>query len=106
MSEEKWKEVVSTFRGQTFRNFGDMKPKEMEQLLRDHVCTAIGEHCEEKKKGEERKKGMPKIYKRLYKKKKKISRRYNDQNLDLTVEERNKLKERIRVVEQQIRRHK
>ena len=52
MSEEKWTEVVSTFKEQNFRNFGEMAPKDMEKLLRDHVCTAIGEHCEEKKKGE------------------------------------------------------
>ena len=83
-----------------------MAPKDMEKLLRDHVFMAISEHCEEKKKGGMGKKGMPKIYKKLYKKKKKISRRYNDQNLDLSVEERNKLKERIRVVEQKIRREK
>ena len=49
---------------------------------------------------------MPKIYKKLYKKKKKISRRYNNLDLDLSVEERNNLKERIRIIEQDIRREK
>ena len=82
-----------------------MEPKDIEKLLRDHVCTAIGEHCEEKKEGGGGK-GIPKIYKKLYRKKKKISRRYNDQDLVISVEERNKLKERIRVVEQEIRRHR
>ena len=43
LGEENWAEVVSTFRVKNFRDFGEMSPKDMEKLLRDHVCTAIGE---------------------------------------------------------------
>ena len=83
-----------------------MTPEEMEKLLRDHVCTAIGEHCEEKKKGGAGKRGIPKIYQRLFKKKKRISRRYHNLDLNLSIEERNVLKEKIRIIEQEIRREK
>ena len=62
LNEEEWAQVISTFRQQNFRHFDEMTPEDMEKLLRDHVCTAIGEHCEEKKKGGMGKKGMPKIY--------------------------------------------
>ena len=47
-----------------------------------------------------------KIYKRLFKKKKRISRRYNNLDLKLSIEERNVLKEKIRIIEQEIRREK
>ena len=83
-----------------------MTPEDMEKLLRDNVSTAIGEHCEEKKKGGAGKKMIPKIYKRLFKKKKRISRRYNNLDLDLSIKERNDMKEKIRVIEQEIRREK
>ena len=82
-----------------------MEPEDMEKLLRDHVCTAVGEHCEEKGEGGG-KKVIPKVYRKLFKKKKMISRRYNNQEINISVEERNSLKERIRVIEQEIRRHK
>ena len=64
LNEEGWAQVVSTFRQLNFRHFDEMTPEDMEKLLRDHVCTAIGEHCEEKKKGGAGKKGILKIYKK------------------------------------------
>ena len=73
LNEEGWAKVVSTFRRLSFKKFDELSPEEMEKILRDNVSIAIGENCEEKKKGGLGKKKIPKIYKRLFKKKKRIS---------------------------------
>ena len=106
LSEEGWAQVVSTFRKLEFGKFDELNPGDMEKLLRENVSKAIEEHCEKKKKGGVGKKKIPNVYKRLFKKKKRISRRYNNLDLDLSIKERNDMKEKIRVIEQEIRREK
>ena len=105
INEEKWKEIIASFRSQDFGGFDSLEPEAMEKLLRDYVCRAVGEHCEEKRTGSG-KKVIPKMYRKLFKKKKALSRKYNNQDIKISVEERNELKEKIRVIEQEIRRNK